>query len=378
MGKDFEKKSLEHASEEWLERLKHEEVMEKLSGIRGYKVKVNCDYGYCFNWKVDAPKTEELREIVKRGVSEEILYLIHQYGRALPPKDKPLGCTTCNGGKWEVTVIPDEIQEMIAKRGLAVEMAAFVSYYGFGAKGQDAILERGNHNEIMWYLSHHGLLLQQQRKLFERGNKDEIYIHILRHGLHDALLDEMFEKMKNGECIDLFYQYIDGQEFSVRNQIKMLNVVGKDEFRAYVSRYGLWEEVHKELLEKRSKRDVRFYVIQHRYLSREAAYKYIEKSVSDERIFFMKNAVSGVYFAMQKLMMMKPYDFASLEYGFENYPYKPSDENIHERNLILNGSDAQIIDYVKTNRFMRMKSWATLFYQGNLKLFGKCLDILNE
>ena len=378
MEKYLEKKASDYVSEEWLERLKHEEVMQKLAAIRGCKVKVNCDYGYCFSWKVDTPKIEELREIVARGVSEEILYLIHQYGRALPPKDKPSGCIACNSGSWEVTVIPDEIQEMIAKRGMAVEMAAFVSYYGFGARGQDAILERGNHNEIMWYLNHHGLLLQQQRKLFARGNKDEIYIHIMRHGLHDALIDEMFEKMKNGECIDLFYQYIDGQEFSVKNQIKMLNVVGKDEFRAYVSRYGLWEEVHLELIEKRPKRDVRFYVNQHHYLSREAAYKYIESCVADERIFFMKNAVSGIYFAMQKLMMVKPYDFASLSYGFDNYPYKPTDENTYEQNLMFNGTEAQVIDYVKTNRFMRMKSWATLFYRGDLKLFEKCLDIVNE
>ena len=374
----LEKKSSECMSEEWCEHLKHEEVMKKLSSIRGYQSQVNCGYGYCVCWNVDTPKVEELREIVERGVIEEILYLIHQYGRALPPKEKPRGCTACNGGAWEVTVIPEEIQEMIAKRGVSVEMAAFVSYYGFGAKGQDVILERANHNEIMWYLSHHGLLLEQQRRLLKRGDKDEITIHILRHGLHEAILDEMFQKMENGECIDLFYQCIDGQEFSVKNQIKMLNVVGKDEFRAYVSRYGLWEEAHKELVEKRPKKDVRFYVLQHHYLSREAAFKYLEKSVTDERIFFMKNAISGVYFAMQKLMATKPYDFAAIEFGFGNYDYKPSDENAKEQNLMKHGTEDQVLRYVKTNRFMRMKSWSVLFYRGNWSLFKKCLDIVND
>ena len=127
MEDNFEQKSSGQVSEEWRERLTHDEVMEKLSKIHGYEKQVTCDYGYCMQWFVDAPKVGELRNIVDRGVVEEIVYLIHQYGRALPPSEPPRGCTACTGGKWNVTVIPEEIQEMIAKRGVAVEISTFVS-----------------------------------------------------------------------------------------------------------------------------------------------------------------------------------------------------------------------------------------------------------
>ncbi len=375
MEDNFEKKSSDHVSEEWSEQLKHDEVMEKLSRIRGYEKQVTCDYGYCMQWFVDAPKVEVLREIVARGVIEEILYLIHQYGRALPPQTPPKGCSACNEGKWTVTVMPEEIQEMIAKRGLTVEMAAFVSYYGFGAKGQDVILKRGNHDEIMWYLEKHGLLLEQQRKLFKRGNKDEIALHLSRHGMHDALLDEMFEGMKDGKNLDLFHQCVKGPEFSVKYQKKMLAIAKSPEFEAYVTRHGLWEEAHEELVEKRSDREVRFYIIKHHYLSSKASAKYIERGGTSDRMFFMKNAINGVYFAMEVLLKHKPYDYDALDYGFEHYEYHRFETDIDELNMMHEGLETQVIEYVENKRNLKMKSWAALYYRCDRKLFERCLEI---
>ena len=375
MEDNFEQKSSGQVSEEWRERLTHDEVMEKLSKIHGYEKQVTCDYGYCMQWFVDAPKVGELRNIVDRGVVEEIVYLIHQYGRALPPSTPPRGCTACTGGKWNVTVIPEEIQEMIAKRGVAVEISTFVSYYGFGAKGQDVILERGNHEEIMWYLERHGLLLEQQRKLFARGDKDEIALHLSRHGMHEALLDEMFEGMKNGENIELFHQCIKGPEFSVKYQKKMLSIVKSPEFEAYVTRHGLWEDAHEDLVEKRSDREVRFYVIKHRYLSSRASSKYIERGATSDRLFFMKNAISGVYFAMEVLLRTKPYDYEALEYGFNNYDYHKFEVDQNELNIMYDGLERQVIEYVESKRNLKMKSWATLFYRTDRSLFEKCLEI---
>jgi len=373
MDSNFEKTTSEHASEEWIERLKHEEIMRKLSGIRGYETQSNCDYGYCMNWKVDAPSVNELQEIVERGNKEEILYLIHQYGKALPPKTPPRGCTACNGGRWEITVIPEEIQELIAKRGVPVEMAAFVSYYGFGEKGQNVILGRANHEEIMWYVDQHGLLLEQQRKLFKRGNKDEINLHLLRHGMHDVLINEMFSSIQQENSKELFYQCIKGPEFSVANQIKMLNIVNHKEFSAYITEHGLWEDVHEELVNKRSEEEVRLYIIRHRYLSPKAARKFIEKTDTSGRLFFMKNAISGIYFAMDALLSTKPCDLEALEYGFKNYQYYANDEDFDEQDLMLNGTENQVLEYIRNNRYLRMKSWATLFFRGELSLFKKCL-----
>lgn len=375
MEDNFEQKSSGQASEEWRERLTHDDVMDKLSKIRGWEQQVSCDYGYCMQWHVDAPKVEELCEIVNRGVAEEIVYLIHQFGRALPPSEPPRGCTACNGGKWKVTVIPEKVQELIAKRGVAVEIATFVSYYGFGAKGQDVILERGNHDEIMWYLERHGLLLEQQRKLLARGNKDEIALHLAKHGMHEALLGEMFDGMEKGENLDLFYMCINGPEFSVKYQKRMLEVAKSPEFEAYVTRHGLWEDAHETLVEKRSDREVRFYIIKHHYLSSKASSKYIERGGTSDRLFFMKNSISGVYFAMETLLRLKPYDYEALEYGFNNYDYHKFEVDRDELNLMYDGLESQIIAYVENKRNLKMKSWATLFYRLDKNLFEKCLEI---
>ena len=378
MENHFKTKTSDCTTEEWREHLKHEDVMKTLSGIRGHEVNFSCDYGYCKKWVVDAPNVEVLREIVERGVIEEILYLIHQYGRALPPKSAPEGCSACNDGKWDVTVIPEEIQEMIAKRGIAVEMAAFIEYYGFGAKGQNVILERGNHDEIMWYLDKHGLLLEQQRKLFARGNQEEIDLHLFRHGMHDALINEMFKEMKEGDdrAIDLFYRCIKGPEFSVKFQKKMLGIVKSSEFEAYVSIHGLWEDAHEALVENRSDREVRYYIIRHHYLSSKAARMYVERTSTSDRMFFMKNAISGVFFTMDVLLKVKPYDYESLEYGFANYEYHKLENDKKEVQLMDEGEEGQIIEYVANKRSLNMWSWATLFYRNDRNLFERCLAIV--
>ena len=89
----------------------------------------------------------------------------------------------------------------------------------------------------------------------------------------------------------------------------------------------------------------------------------------------MKNAISGVYFAMEVLLRTKPYDYEALEYGFNNYDYHKFEVDQNELNIMYDVLERQVIEYVESKRNLKMKSWATLFYRTDRSLFEKCLEI---
>ena len=379
--KNTEENHLGLSSKEWIERLEHEKVMEMLSLMEGVVKCAYCDYGHCDYWVINnEPSIDELKKIVERGNQEEILYLIHQYGKCLPEKGaRNCGCAACRGQFLVPIYMPDVIQGMIAKRGVKAEMEAFVGYYGFATQGQEAILERGNHEEIMWYLSLHGFLPEQQKKLFARGYMDEIELHLKKHGMSDELVLEMLDNMeKDGVGKDLFYLCIQGNEFSVKCQKRMLEVVNDTEFKAYVSRYGLWEQAHLDLVLKRSVDEVRFYIAKHKYLSIDASEEFIRKFGTEDRLFFMSNSCNGIESVIVALFSLPVVDEKAFEYAFLNYNYQKFDiANKSEVDLMVMGSDSEIIEYVKKRRFLSMKAWATLFFTKR-KLFIECSNTYKQ
>ena len=378
--KNSEKHS-DFTSCDWNELQKHKEVMDLLSKMKGNVHTSFCDYGHCDYWHIDSmPSEDVLVEIVNRGVSEEILFLIHQFGKNLPEFGlRNNGCTACRGQFLQPVYMPDKVQGLIAKRGVKEEMEAFVSYYGFSSAGQDAILERGNHDEIMWYLSLHGLLPEQQKKLIERNDLAEIELHLKKHGMSEELLMKMFDKMEEtGEEKDVFYMCIEGPDFPVKCQVRMLEVVSTQEFEAYVSRHGLWEEVHKDLILKRSVKEVAYYVEKHKYLSNSVDGDYIKNCSSRDRMFYLKYAHNAICSVIYDLICMDKIDEKALEYAFWNYDYKTFDVSKPlEVKLMEEGSCADIKLYFEKHKYLTMKAWASLFFR-NRGLFAECASIFKK
>lgn len=374
-------KTSDYSSEAWMEREKHENIMETLGKMYGYASGSGCDYGHCERWAIgNEPSLDFLREVMERGKNDEILFMINQYGRSMPaPNTRVHGCTGCGYGEFHTPVyMPVEIQVLIAERGVRNELQTFTSYYGFSGPGQDVILDRGNHEEIMWYLGLHGLLEDQQKKLFARGNQDEINLHLTKHGLSSGLLSELFDKMENGEGLDVFYKCIEGPDFPVFLQKRMLEVVKTDEFEAYVSKHGLWEDVHVDLVEKRSVSEVRFYLEHHNYLGAGAACKYMKVAGHNNRMYFLQNAYYGVTHTIDTLMRLEPLDNEALCYAFFNYDYARFDWTKQEElDLIKNGTRSEILDYVKELPYLRRKSWASLFFR-DVSLFQECIKIVDK
>ena len=368
----------EYNLEAWKKREKHDKIMKVLGRMYGYARSSGCDYGHCERWAIgNEPSLDFLREVMERGREDEIIFMINKYGRSMPaPNTRVYGCTGCGRGYFHTPVyMPAEIQVLIAKRGIRKEMETLASYYGFSGPGQDVILERGNHDEIMWYLGLHGFLHEQQKKLIERGNQEEIDLHLMKHGMSDELLGELFNNMKKGEGLDTYYKCIQGPDFSISSQKRMLETVATPEFEAYVSKHGLWEDVHNDLVEKRSVLEVRFYLEHHNYLCESAAKKYVTVADHENRMFFLKTAYNGLWSTVETLIHLKPMDVEALKYAFFNYDYNRLDWSKKEEIELMEHANVQdVIEYVKNASHIGKKSWATLFFR-DISLFEECLKI---
>lgn len=153
----------------WQEREEHDRIMKALDNVRGFVDSYFYINGNCYYWSTKPLPEEEALAIAQRGRHDEIMYMIHQYGRAKCPGDQQQHLHhvhTC--------LLPQSVQVIIARRNNREEMDAFLLYNGFEELGQDIVLDREDHEEIMRYVDRHGFKLKQQRRLKQRGNKDEI------------------------------------------------------------------------------------------------------------------------------------------------------------------------------------------------------------
>ncbi len=367
----------------WHENQLHEKIMKALETVRGYWQDCQCDYGHGNYWKVQTLPTEELKRIMDRGNHEEIMYMIRRYGEATPPKRFTDGCAACHHSPTTDNIIPEEIQEMIAIRGNQAEIDAYLSYHGFGAKGQDVILTRGDHNEIIAYLSRHGLQPAQQRRLISRGNPDEIRSHISRHGLAPELLDEMFARLKTGGDVSEYYAFITRHELPVAQQIKMLQTVKEPEFKAYVGRYGLWEDAHTALLENRSEDELVCYINRHRYLNRNAERLLAQKASNRLNMAYIRARVGRINSFWRELLEVKPLDYEALSACFQKLDYQSAEFPVCDGNkdkeaadirLMEEGSHDEVMQRIKNDK-LTIKALAYLFFRDNPEEFEAYLDI---
>lgn len=362
MKQKAENRIVAQEAADWNEKETHEQIMKSLDTVRGYVSSYVYINGNCYYWATTPLPEEQALAIARRGNHEEILYMIHQYGKAhRVDANRPLDHV------WPC-VLPDSVQIIIANRNNREEMDAFLSYNGFGKAGQDIILDRGDHCEIMRCLDRHGFLPEQQRRLKARGNQDEIDLHIKRHGWCHDLLDEMFERYEKTHDSKEFRDFVSKHELPVSFQRRMLKTVTKEDFLFYVERYGLWEEVHPDLVRERSVEEILFYIKKHRYLSVQG-----ERELADRHLF----AVNMTY--VQYRYYKKSFNFVECLIGTDPIDYaavtalflemEPEDFGYYQEEevkRVKNGSHEEVMEYVTENRLSR-KALAELFFRNNPK-----------
>lgn len=72
----------------WQEREEHDRIMKALDNVRGFVDSYFYINGNCYYWSTKPLPEEEALAIAQRGRHDEIMYMIHQYGRAKCPGDQ--------------------------------------------------------------------------------------------------------------------------------------------------------------------------------------------------------------------------------------------------------------------------------------------------
>ncbi len=362
----------------WNENEKHKQVMKLLDGVYGHvavRQEINGNYYY---WEVFRLPEAQALEIVKRGRHDEIMYMIHRYGQTACPPEQRSTCHLWGDGR---AILPESVQELIALRDNWEEINAYLSYQGFDKRGQDVILDRGNHYEIMGYIQRHGFQPVQQRKLKNRNNKDEFLLHIARHGLCDELIDELFDRLENGGSTDEYYDFITRHELPVNFQKRMLKIVKEPEFKAYVDRYGLWEDVHSDLLDYRSDQELFYYFLKHPYLEQNAETKLAKRNVHSLNVLYAEKRpetrFSKINHFWNELLHVQPLDYEALATCFLRLDYTPerwkvsspdcSDEDADVQ-LMKDGSHEEVMARIHQGQLSK-KALATLFFRNNPEEF---------
>lgn len=352
----------------WQEREEHDRIMKALDNVRGFVDSYFYINGNCYYWSTKPLPEEEALAIAQRGRHDEIMYMIHQYGRAKCPGDQQQHLHhvhTC--------LLPQSVQVIIARRNNREEMDAFLLYNGFEELGQDIVLDREDHEEIMRYVDRHGFKLKQQRRLKQRGNKDEIGLHIARHGLADELLDEMFDEIAAGGSLDEYYQFIERNQFRPTYQRRMLQTVGTDAFKAYADRYGLWEEVHGDLIEYRLPSEVMYYLRRHCYLSWDGEKKFARKARHEDKAFYVTNKKGdSINSFLWALFTVRPLEYDLLTECFLKltYPYHIVEEDVK---LMQDGSHQEVMERIEAGT-LDDKALTALFFRNNPSEFEAYLD----
>ncbi len=368
MKNEPENKYVAQGAAAWQEKETHTRIMQELNEVRGYVdsyLMINGNYYY---WAVHKLDSKRALEIAQRGKHDEILHMIHQYGKSICSPEQRY----CVQSVQE-PVLPDEVQAIIATRNNPEEMAAFLQYWGFGSAGQDIVLERKNHDELLNYVSLHGLLPAQQEKLRNCGFEDVFDMHIKQHGLCSLLLDEIFKKLHAGDTSD-FYKFINLHELPVTHQLKMVQIVNSQEFKAYVDKYGLWNEVHGHMMEYRSMDDIKHYISKHRFLENNAERMFVNRASSENRKLYLQVKVGDKTSFIQQLLRIRPLDYEVLTEAFLDMDISGA-KDTDDMNLMQHGSHDAVMARVCDKRKMLSKhAFVALFFRNNQEEFETCLN----
>lgn len=280
------------------EILTHLDIMEKLSNVRGHEQSYFFANGFYYSWAVNKLSSTETVEIAKRGNHEEILYMIHQYGKAAPPHgwDAHKSCNQYHNDH----ILPDETQTIIATRCDDEEITAYITYQGFGLAGQQKFYTASTHEQRMRYLERHGFLPEIQDLLRTDGNQDEIDLHITRHGMYPGWEKEVI----NNHNFETFKHCVNLHNFSVSGQRTFCRKATSEEFLYYIEKYGFHNEVHTTLVSSRSKEEIRRYIAKHRYLSFSGEKSLLKQNDHDLLMYYIDNKYGSLYTLLQAFEAM--------------------------------------------------------------------------
>lgn len=253
----------------------HARIMSRILEVKGWRDSyfyINGNYHY---WAVSTLKTDELEEIAQRQNHEELMLLIHQYGKAAPTHDWNKN-VVANQYRNE-HILPDFIQELIATRCDLNEIMAYTHYQGFGSLGQKVFFEHSSKELKKFYIERHGFLPDVQKMLRDSGDTELIELHIKKHGMSHDWEQEIIES----KDLEKFKFYLNLHEFSVSGQ-QFLCQQGTDEQKLfYIEKYGLWNEAHQHLIEHCSDNIINRYIDLHRYFSYEGELALCKKGNHD-------------------------------------------------------------------------------------------------
>ena len=334
----------------------HEKIMQELADIHSIS---NGSY-----YRVNALTDERAIFIAKRGNFDELMRMIHSYGMTIfhPPHD-------LNYTVVENAILPEAVQVIIAESNNPELINAYISYWGFDKQAQDVIIKRGNHEELMHYIERHGFQPKQQRLLIARNNDDEIKLHIQKHGLAEDIIDEMFIRISRSDenAINDFHRYITFRELSVEFQKRMTAVVPHKEFKAYIERYGLWNEAHKELVNNRSMSEINYYLSIHKYLYFDAEANYLKKAGKQDRFRYVENKPAALGLTFDNLINEEHLDYELLTMLFTIYTYDSGGKEKAKK--IQNMSHNEVMKYIQKEYYFSMREIAAIFFRENKNEF---------
>ena len=338
------------------EQLKHDEIMKKIEEVRGY---VDMYYPYFDDpyyetlWREHKLSLNDLIEIMNRGRHDEIMYMIKHYNHAVNENDQK------NQGVHAYFPLPEEIQEMLAKRNNSEEINAYLEVQSFGAKAQNVILERKNADEILCYIRRYALLPEQQKKFLDLDMPNVFEEYVRCYGLCDELLDDIFNKLKAGD---------------------------KKPLRNFLALHSLPVKYEKELVIAHDIEMFSDYISCYEYLSDEAEETLAFEGDSQFKLFYIEHIrvlslVRREYGCRSKnflghLLKPRPLDYevilkALLAIPLEYYAC----ENCVKDNVIMqHGTSGQVVERIAQKKPLALESLGLLFFRNEPNLFEAYLD----
>ncbi len=218
------------------------------------------------------------------------------------------------------------------KRGVREEIELYQQKHAFSRGAFSALVERGNSDEIICFINkgHEQMCLDEERLLIERNVDAEMHLYIKLERFTWVLLLEMFDKIEKGGSPDLMFFYFWHHDLNFECQKRLINMPDSTVlFKEYVKRYPIQKELHEEMLLKRSKEEVEFYLSYHSWLSCEAERIFFQNfSFENKRDYIEKNDKFG-FNIITSLLKLRPVEYELLTMAFlKNQSYLKKDENM--------------------------------------------------
>ena len=284
------------------------ESVQEVIAKRNNKEEVNAlikHYGFC---------NEAQMVILETWPIADLLWYINYHGFA----DKGQKFIMENWSSLNVTEylkrhnLSDVGQVALINRGYHEEIEQYLAKANFSEQATIKLLERGNHDEIIQMLMKHDgpLCKQAEELLFSRNVNDEINFYIKFYPISDNLIFNMFDKIDKGESADRLFFYFWHHGMPVNAEKRLINTPNSEVlFEEYVKRHPISFEAHEELVEKRTKKEVRFYIEHHGKLSFNAEKSFFRTASKEDKLFYINANSRNDGQVLNSLFEVRPIDY---------------------------------------------------------------------